>query len=454
MSSRHNISLVTKINDILKVTDATEGTIDLLYYAIDEYVAQIPITENDDELDMPPLVGHTTPIDEETEVGSEHICETCSMECYSAIELLDHNMIYHENAFGDQFGCDVCQYWAKTSDELNDHYRMTHGETDSESTVEENEHNPVANEKDNSADEKDNSEDEQESKSHVDDESYDSEDSDGETETMPKNVDEQISEFKKKLPKLSIDMMPDCEDEKSIEPLKETREKFKQFKDIIKKRTRTKTRIIPMSEHTPRNVHHTQNGKFVCPVCELKFNTPYHLGEHFSYAHQSYEMQKVLDTKTSIYFPGFTMLHMINMIDFLDNCQLKKIKDESCPICYVEYTTSIIKRARSCTQFDRLHKSLDKSSYQKIEDAIKKTYADTETSLFDHHYPLIMTCCKKYICHLCLKSHIMATYDIACPFCTKDHTREDMTYVTELKPGMFNKLTWHAWWTKHLDILF
>jgi len=439
MSSRHNDALVTKINDILNDFDITDETYNLLYTAIDEYVEHTSSTETDEHI-LPVVEQSESETETET---NEHICETCGMECSSAIELLDHNMIYHENAFGDQFGCDVCPYWAKTSDDLNEHYRTTHGESDSESTVTEN--NPVA-------DGKDNSEDEQETKS-IGDDSSDSELSIG-TETVPKVVDEQISDFKKKLPKLVITEFPpdfiNDADDKSIDPLKNTRQTFKLFKEKVKKKN------IPLTERAPRNVHHVQDGTFECPVCELKFNSPYHLGEHFSYAHQSYEIQKVLDTKTSIYFPGYDMLHMINMIDFLDNDQLKKITNETCPICCTGYTTSIISRTRSCTQFDRLHmhKSPDKASYQKIEDAIKKTYADTEISLFDHHYPLLMTCCKKYICHSCIKSHIMATYDIICPFCTKDHTREDMTYVTELKPGMFNKSTWHTWWSKHIDILF
>lgn len=458
MSSRHNDILVTRLNNILKDFDIDDDIFDLLYAAIDEYVGHTPITDNgtDDDYVLPVAEHSDSETDEhvvhvaehsESETD-EHICETCGMECSSAIELLDHNMIYHENAFGDQFGCDVCSYWTKTSDELNEHYRTTHGETetDSESTSDEND--PIA-------DGKDNNEDEHETKSNIGDDSSDSEESNIGTDPIPKFIDEQKSEFKKNLPKLSIAVgSPEIidADDKSIDPLKSARKTFKLFKERVKRER------VPVTERTraPRNVLHVQDGTFECPICELKFNSPYHLGEHFSYAHQSYEMQKILDTKTSIYFPGYDMLHMINMIDFLDNDQLKKIIHESCPICCSEYTTSIISRTRSCTQFDRLHmhKSPDKTSYQKIEDIIKKTYADTEISLFDHHYPLLMTCCKKYICHSCIKSHIMATYNITCPFCTKDHTREDMTYVTELKPGMFNKSTWQTWWSKHIDILF
>jgi len=436
MSSRQNLSLVTKINNILADEDVAEETIDLLHTAIDEYVAELEINvEPEPDPEMPALVAVPNPDEEEDVPDGEHICETCGMECNSVIELLDHNMIYHEGVW-DQFGCDVCNFWAKTNDELSEHYKITHGETGSDS---EEELVQVA------EDGKVDSENEQDAKS---------EDSEAESDSDKSYVvpEPKAEEVKSRILKISI---PPLEDEdvenldiKKTDKLRRTRMNFNRLKSKLRRQ------ISPVPERAPRNVHHVEDGKFACPVCELKFNTPYHLGEHFSFAHQSYEIQKDLDTKTSIYFPGYDMLHMINMIDFLDNSQLEKIKTESCPICRTEYTTRIIKRTKSCTQFDRLKYSPDKTSFQKIEDAIKTTYADTQTSVFDHCYPLFMTCCKNHICHSCLKSHIMATYDITCPFCTKDHTREDLTYVTELKPGMFNKSTWQTWWTKHLDIMY
>lgn len=359
MSSKDNEQFVAKVTEILNHYSLGNDTFDKLFGAVDEYAQKKTPTEQ--------------------EKSNEYVCNDCGVICSSVIELMDHNLIVHENAFDNQYTCDKCSYIGKTYDEIDEHYAQAHPIEDGDGKESDND-------------------DDQDNKS--DDEST--------LSPVSENAKVKISKIKK--PNISIDI------------------------------------DSPVSE--------VGAGEYNCPICVLKFNSQFSLGDHFLASHQSYEAQKELDINTTIYFTGFDMLHMIGMIHFLDNDELRKINDECCLICRSNYTISIIKRTQSCTQFDKLKTPFDKSSFQKIEDAIKETVATPtdEITIFDHAYPIMMTCCKKYVCHNCLKQHIMGTRGIVCPFCAKDHTREDMMYVTQVEPSLFNKSAWQEWWSRHDDI--
>ena len=153
------------------------------------------------------------------------------------------------------------------------------------------------------------------------------------------------------------------------------------------------------------------NGKFECPICKKKYITQAHLGEHFTITHNDYSEQLVLDTKNITGYPGFELLELIGMILPLDKKELHDIisDDKECDIC------------------DRQYSLVDKN----------------ESS--ENSYPMLLTCCKSYICKMCIEKHTSFTNSIKCPYCLVDHTKNNLDYIKIIEFECSNKESWLEW---------
>jgi len=58
----------------------------------------------------------------------------------------------------------------------------------------------------------------------------------------------------------------------------------------------------------------------------------------------------------------------------------------------------------------------------------------------ENRRPIKLKCCDKYICKSCLLNHIMITDTLICPFCIKDHTRNDLEYIIEIEPSIVTNM--------------
>lgn len=166
--------------------------------------------------------------------------------------------------------------------------------------------------------------------------------------------------------------------------------------------------IIPIDE----------NGKYPCPACGNKYSNSFYLGEHFIASHTGYDDMRILDEKHTdgpLGFPGFELLKMIGMIDTVAN-----ISGE-CKICYFGFEFDIF-----------------------VEDMSN-----------DNKNPLILNCCQRQICYSCLLNHISINNNIICPYCMKDHTRNDLDYIKYIiESDITNREKWIEWWTRHLEIFY
>lgn len=83
----------------------------------------------------------------------------------------------------------------------------------------------------------------------------------------------------------------------------------------------------------------TINGKFICTHCPNKYSSAHYLGEHFMLSHYSYSDRLKLDDKKSYTsFPGYFLLDLIGMIKQHNLDEMKEILLTDCPICCNEYT--------------------------------------------------------------------------------------------------------------------
>ena len=153
------------------------------------------------------------------------------------------------------------------------------------------------------------------------------------------------------------------------------------------------------------------NGKFECPICKKKYITQAHLGEHFTITHNDYTEQLVLDNKNITGYPGFELLEFIGMILPLDKKELHHIISENkeCDICDIKY--SLIDNNESS----------------------------------ENSYPILLTCCKSYICKMCIEKHTSFTNSIKCPYCLVDHTKNNLDYITIIEFDNCNKESWLEW---------
>jgi hypothetical protein len=150
------------------------------------------------------------------------------------------------------------------------------------------------------------------------------------------------------------------------------------------------------------------SGKYECPICQLKFTNSFILGEHFILDHNNYDVLCSLDNYQHNGFPGFDILEKIGMI--MELPIINYHKDNSiCEICRHNYTNNKIQK--------------------------------------------ILACCQNNMCDDCLITYISTTDSVICPFCRKDHTREDWNYIIFIEEtNTTNREIWIDWWINHLDI--
>ena len=158
-----------------------------------------------------------------------------------------------------------------------------------------------------------------------------------------------------------------------------------------------------------------ENGEYKCPSCDNRYSNQFYLGEHFIESHNEYDMLSVLDKKTINGFPGLELLEKIEMIRYVTFDEEYDI----CKICYFDYI---------------------------IDDEMDEMAEDNRN-------PLLLKCCKKLICYNCLIHHLSINNNLICPYCIKDHCRDDWKYVTFIDEVCYTeRARWIPWWSEHLDI--
>lgn len=246
--------------------------------------------------------------------------------------------------------------------------------------------------------------------------------------------------------------------------------------------------------------YNVPDGEFECLICHSRFRTIEHLGEHHLENHQTYEEQLLLEENLPKSFCGFVLLDMLNMITIPstkignnNNCPTNNWTTNNCPICLNYITPKIISKKKhkeiikfmdennnhqlnkNIIEYDSGYNSGYNSDYDQTEFKLynknkklqkKKSseleldieldlelqtkddmYIDTNNKL-TYNIPLIMSCCNNIICHTCLKNYLTNTSSVKCMFCTKDHTKRDIDYLTKISFKQTND-TWKGWWLRN-----
>lgn len=233
-------------------------------------------------------------------------------------------------------------------------------------------------------------------------------------------------------------------------------------------------------DNIPTNIF----GQYECMVCKNKYTTPNMLGEHFFTSHNNYQDYAQLDDKvTNDGFPGFELLEYIGMITYslIDdvpggiNNLIKKNK--RCPICFGNYKykqskyrydkhkyediinygsdTELVNNYTTKNSFlcdQMLHKE-EMDAIVEIKD--KKLLDAINEIRLTERLPIMMNCCECTTCEECFEKYISYSNSIICPFCKKDHTRDDLDYITIIVPSnTTDRKKWLPWWKKHVDIFY
>lgn len=182
---------------------------------------------------------------------------------------------------------------------------------------------------------------------------------------------------------------------------------------------------VPQQQNQRQVVKYaTQKGKFKCPLCEYKFATQEHLGEHFIEVHASYEQQLTLDETIKVNaFPNYEILSNINMISKPSKKTTDMLLKNYCPICDNKY--SELNNVITYSDFDELN--------------------DEESDSFN--YPLLMMCCQSNVCHVCIRKVLTKNAILKCPFCKYEHTQNDYVRIYD-ETGKLNTKSWKKWHKK------
>lgn len=161
-----------------------------------------------------------------------------------------------------------------------------------------------------------------------------------------------------------------------------------------------------------------ENGEYPCPACNNRYANQFYLGEHFIESHNDYTELTELDKRAiATGFPGLELLEKIGMIRYV---RLEEETD-TCKICYFDYI------------IDEEMDELDE----------------------ENRSPLMLLCCNKMICCSCITQQLGTTNNLICPFCIKDHTRDDWDYVTYIdEVKITDRAKWIPWWEEHLEIFY
>ena len=72
----------------------------------------------------------------------------------------------------------------------------------------------------------------------------------------------------------------------------------------------------------------------------------------------------------------------------------------------------------------------------------------------EEYIPVKLLCCNKLLCKDCFEEYIKTSNSIICPFCKKDHEKEEKDYINyyyDLSDDI-DVSKWTNWWIDHLDI--
>lgn len=162
--------------------------------------------------------------------------------------------------------------------------------------------------------------------------------------------------------------------------------------------------------------------QYRCPICSRGYNDQIDLGNHFMRRHNNYDVLNMLDQKPCDGFPGFDVLNKIGMMRMMHFKE--KLSSNNCPLCFYEYDIGEFSASD-----DILYTNLDKySKYNTFRCDTRKIYIDRQHKVI--RKPIKMLCCKTEFCNSCLRKHINSKYgEPECPFCRKNHTRNDKKYI-------------------------
>lgn len=168
-----------------------------------------------------------------------------------------------------------------------------------------------------------------------------------------------------------------------------------------------------------------ETGEYGCPSCDNRYSNQFLLGEHFMQSHNDYDELSVLDKKTMIEtingFPGLNLLEKIDMTRYVSFNDFENLS--ICKICYFDYIIE---------EMDEMNEMNE-----------------------DNRNPIILNCCNRMICCNCLIRHLSINNNLVCPYCIRDHCRDDWSYVTFIdEMDVTDRNKWIPWWSKHLDIFY
>lgn len=212
------------------------------------------------------------------------------------------------------------------------------------------------------------------------------------------------------------------------------------------------------------NTDEDLNGKFECIVCNKKYASVFHLGEHFTNDHTNYETLNSLDNYIRRDgYPSFDILRHLNMIRIepykkIEDFRKSKIK---CNICNGNYHFSYkLKCNKNKINFNDdmiLNKKIKHFNITKDDNTLDEIIIkdvdlikmNDEIKKLKH--PITLTCCNNIICNLCLVDHLKNKNDVICIYCLKDFNDYDNKFIEIMEPEQTNK-SWKKWWKKHKDL--
>jgi hypothetical protein len=420
----------------------------------------------------PPPMPQQTVLENDPSLPAEFKCGHCGLQNKNLIELDDHIMVVHENAFGGgiiphNYNCAHCGENFDNEDSYYDHIDDAHGGEESVSKEEQIKEDIKGDISGNRIMELFSDTDEE-------DETISKPEKDNKETKVDDNKISNAAVEAAEIDNTKADILP---------PLV--------YPKLIKKK-------VPKQEYdTPDKIPVSKLGKYVCPQCNNRYSSQNYLGEHFTLSHSSYGDQLKLDEK-KLYtsFPGYFVLKLIGMIKLFDIEELKDQLLNDCPICCYEYTLDedirklhereiviAMKESETTKEID-IKKELStefkqkelkeskpakmkwfisntntKKVKQSVIDREKKEDEDREILMKYRKdkslaaEPVQVTCCKKVMCKTCFENHLKHTNNIQCPFCKFDHNKYDQDYIRYTEISKFNRKAWIEWWSNHLDIL-
>lgn len=233
--------------------------------------------------------------------------------------------------------------------------------------------------------------------------------------------------------------------------------------------------VIPTSE----------NGEYKCPICTKNYITNGLLGEHFILEHNDYDELCALDNKKSdnIGYPSLNLLRYIKMIKLFNNKEIKKLiyREEDCNICYSKFKFKSNKYRYLNKSSDGYNSDMEvniKSNKIKFIDdtyinkdkknkifnkrkvwkdkrniTIKKLLKEINNFRIREYIPLKLNCCNKLVCKSCFIEYLKHSNSITCPFCKKDHTKDDQKYITIVDlDEEIDIEKWRSWWNRNVNV--